>query len=119
MTRVNLRLHDPDMDSLRSYLGARVAYTIQASDRVAIIPEVRAFWQHEFLDGDGFRSSLDSGAGPDFNYDPERDKKDSLFIGAGIGFQVGARFYANLYYNVDVGRDEPSRNVSISATMKF
>ncbi|TLD71590.1 autotransporter domain-containing protein [Phragmitibacter flavus] len=116
---LNLRMNDPESDSLRSHLGARVAYTIQATDRVAIIPELRAFWQHEFLDGDSLNASLDGGNGPDFTYESERDDKDALFIGAGLGLQIGQRFYANLYYNADLGRNDPNHNVSISATVKF
>ncbi|TLD69639.1 autotransporter domain-containing protein [Phragmitibacter flavus] len=116
---LNLRMNDPDSDSLRSYLGARVAYTIKATDRVAIIPELRAFWQHEFLDGDELNASLDGGSGPDFAYESERDDKDALFVGAGLGLQVGPRFYANLYYNVDLGRNDPNHNISISATIRF
>ncbi|WP_170157520.1 autotransporter domain-containing protein [Roseimicrobium gellanilyticum] len=117
---LNLHIHEAEMESLRSYLGGRIAYTLQVNERFAIIPEVRAFWQHEFLDGDEISSALDSGFGPDFTHETSGPDEDSIYIGAGIGFQIGARFYGNIYYNVDLGRhDEENHTVSISATLKF
>jgi autotransporter-associated beta strand protein/T5SS/PEP-CTERM-associated repeat protein len=116
---LDLRIDDPEAESLRSYLGARVAYTIKVSESTAIIPELRAFWQHEYLDGESLHASLDGGNGPGFLYDPEKDDKDALYLGAGVGFQIGPRLYANIYYNVDLGREEPSHNVSLSATVRF
>uniref|UniRef100_UPI002240F000 autotransporter outer membrane beta-barrel domain-containing protein n=1 Tax=Verrucomicrobium sp. BvORR034 TaxID=1396418 RepID=UPI002240F000 len=116
---LDLRLADADSESLRSYLGARVAYTIALNDRVTLIPEMRAFWQHEYLDGGSLNASLNGGQGPAFLYDMERNEKDALFLGAGIGLQVGPRFYANLYYNVELGREDPNHRVSLSATWRF
>lgn len=116
---LDLRIQEAEAESLRSYLGARVAYTIKVSERVALIPELRAFWQHEFLDGDSMQARLAGGSGPGFLYEMERDDRDALFLGAGLGLQIGPRFYANLYYNVDLGRNEPNHNVSISATWRF
>jgi outer membrane autotransporter protein len=116
---LDLRMDDPEAESLRSYVGARVAYTHQVNERVAIIPELRAFWQHEFLDGEDLHASLNGGSGPGFLYEPEENDKDALYLGAGVGFQFSPRFYANIYYNVDLGREEPSHNVSLSATIRF
>lgn len=117
---LNLHLHEAEMESLRSYLGGRIAYTIQVNDRVAIIPEVRAFWQHEYLDGDEISAALDSGFGPAFTHETQGPDKDSVYIGAGVGIQIGNRFYGNIYYNVDLGRNEEANHtVSISATWKF
>ncbi|TLD72462.1 autotransporter domain-containing protein [Phragmitibacter flavus] len=117
---LNLRLDDPQMESLRTYLGGRIAYTIQVNDRFAIIPEVRAFWQHEYLDGGSVNATLDSGNGPSFTHTFSNQEKDSFFLGAGLGFQMGTRFYANLYYNLDLSRrDEENHTVSISATIRF
>ncbi|QIF03676.1 autotransporter domain-containing protein [Roseimicrobium sp. ORNL1] len=116
---LDLRMDAPEAESLRSYLGARVAYTVEVNDRMAIIPELRAFWQHEFLDGEDLHARLDGGNGPGFLYEPEGDDKDALYLGAGIGFQIGPRFYGNVYYNVDLGREEPNHNVSLSATLRF
>lgn len=116
---LNLALDDSTSESLRTYLGGRLAYTIHASDRVAIIPEVRVFWQHEFLqDDEDLRASLDGGAGPGFIYRTSMEDRDAVFVGAGVGVQVGTRLYFNVYYNADFGRGDDG-NHAVSASMNF
>ncbi len=117
---LNLRVKESDMESLRSYLGGRVAYTIKVNETFAIIPEFRAFWQHEYLDGGDISAQLDSGFGGSFGYQTEEPDRDAVYIGAGLGFQIGPRFYANLYYNAEFGRnDDANHTISVSATVKF
>ncbi|WP_170156928.1 autotransporter domain-containing protein [Roseimicrobium gellanilyticum] len=118
---LDLRMEDSSEESLRAYLGARFAYTIHLSEQVALIPEVRVFWQHEFLqDGTSLRSRLDSGAGPAFDYLSEDRDEDAIFAGGGIGMQVGPEFYANVYYNAEFGRgDDVNHTISVNATLKF
>ena len=117
---LNLHIHEAETESLRSYVGGRVAYTIQVNDRFAIIPEFREFWQHEFLDGDEISAALDSGFGPAFTHETSGPDEDSVYLGAGVGFQIGANFYGNIYYNADLGRNgQDSHTVSISGTWRF
>jgi fibronectin-binding autotransporter adhesin len=117
---LNLRVHDANSDSLRSYIGGRVAYNLKVTDRFTLIPEARAFWRHEFLDGGSFSSSLDSGSGGRFNYEMQDADKDSFYIGVGLGFLFGERYYLNVYYNADLGRgDDDTHTISISATLRF
>ncbi len=117
---LNLRVKEADMESLRHYLGGRVAYTIKVSDTFAIIPELRAFWQHEYLEGGDISAQLDSGFGGSFGYQTNEPEKDAVYVGAGLGFQIGPRIYANIYYNADFGRnDDANHTVSVSATLKF
>lgn len=117
---LNLRVHNANSENLRSYLGGRVAYNLKVNDKFTLIPEIRAFWQHEFLDGGIFSSSLDSGFGGRFNYKTEGSDKDSLYIGAGLGFLLGDRYYLSIYYNANLGRhDEEDHTVSITTTIKF
>jgi len=93
--------------SLRSTLGARVAYTWNVCQNVTIIPEVRALWQHEFLNSTrAINASLDGGNGPSFDFNTATPGQDSLFGAAGITAQIGKTWNANLYYNVDVGRQD-------------
>ncbi len=117
---LNLRVKEAEMESLRSYLGGRVAYTIQVNENFAIIPEFRAFWQHEYLDGGAIHAVLDSGFGGGFDYQTEQPDKDAVYLGLGLGFQIGPRMYANVYYNADFGRnDDANHTISVSATFKF
>lgn len=118
---LDLRVDDFDSESLRSSIGFRAACTWKIGDEVAIIPEIRAFWQHEFMqDGQGIHSSLDDGSGPAFDYVMAEPDRDRLFIGAGLGLQLGPRFYANLYYNADFGHgDDVIHTVSMNANWSF
>lgn len=117
---LNLRLSDTDIDSLRTYLGGRIAYTYQINQHFAIIPEVRAFWQHEFLDGGSTNARLNGGSGPAFTHTFSDPDEDSIYFGAGLGFQMGSNFYMNLYYNLDLGRrEDEAHSVSVSATVRF
>ena len=118
---LDLRIADFDAESLRSYVGARAAYTMKLNDRVALIPEVRVFWQHEYLEGgDDLNASLDGGTGPAFRYETENREEDSVFLGAGLNLILGPRFTASLYYNTSLtDGSEAIHSVSLSAGYRF
>ncbi|QIF01491.1 autotransporter outer membrane beta-barrel domain-containing protein [Roseimicrobium sp. ORNL1] len=117
---LNLQMRDADSESLRSYIGGRIAYTIAVNERTALIPELRAFWQHEYLGDGDLHSALDGGSGPEFMYQMSDENPDAVFIGTGLGLQVGANFYANVYYNVGFGQnDDANHTVSVTASWRF
>jgi fibronectin-binding autotransporter adhesin len=102
---LNLRVAQQNINSLRTTLGGRVAYTWNVTDKIALIPELRMFWQHEFLNNPrNISSSLDGGAGPTFGYETTAPARDSVFAGAGVSAQFGERWNAFVYWNVDFGR---------------
>lgn len=43
---LDLRVGQQNINSLRTTLGGRVAYTWNVTENIAIIPEARMFWQH-------------------------------------------------------------------------
>jgi outer membrane autotransporter protein len=118
---LDLALADASVDSLRTYLGARAAYAISLGESSALIPEVRAFWQHEFLqDGETFHAALDGGAGPGFDYVTEDPERDALFAGAGLNLLVGSHFSTSVFYHAEFGRtDDVNHTVSVNASWKF
>ncbi|HSI61879.1 MAG TPA: autotransporter domain-containing protein [Candidatus Saccharimonadia bacterium] len=79
------------------------------------------FWQHEFLqDEESLHASLDGGAGPGFGFQTSSGDEDAVYVGAGVGLQVGPQFYMNVYYNTDFGRnDDENHTVSVSANIRF
>ncbi|WP_265592490.1 autotransporter outer membrane beta-barrel domain-containing protein, partial [Verrucomicrobium sp. BvORR034] len=116
---LNLGLDDSTSESFRTYLGGRLAYTLHASETVTIIPELRVFWQHEFLqDDETLHARLDGGRGPGFEYRSSNNDRDAVFVGAGVGVQVGTELYFNVYYNADFGRGDDG-NHAVSASMNF
>jgi fibronectin-binding autotransporter adhesin len=102
---LDLRVGQQNVNSLRTTFGGRIAYTWNVTDRIALIPEVRMFWQHEFLNNPrNISSALDGGSGPTFGYETSAPARDSVFAGAGVSAQFGERWNAFFYWNVDFGR---------------
>jgi fibronectin-binding autotransporter adhesin len=99
-------------NSLRSSLGLRAAYTWQISERLTLVPEIRALWVHEFLAQPlSISSALDGGRASSFNYETGDTNTDSLFGGAGIGLRLGDRLTASLFYNINFSGSEYINNI--------
>lgn len=102
---LNLKVDQQSISSLRSSLGGRIAYSWNLTKNVSLIPEVRMFWQHEFLENSrNMNASLDSGNVAGFGSDTSDPDRDSVFAGAGVIAQLGPNWNTSLYYNVDFGR---------------
>ncbi len=118
---LNLRIARQDANSIRTNLGGRIAYSWAASEKVLLIPEVRLFWQHEFLQNSTrIGANLDGGAGPGFGYETSAPGRDRLFAGAGISAQFGKSWGGYLFYNADFARqDYRSHAISAGLNWKF
>lgn len=118
---LDLRVDDASVDRLRSYLGARVAYTIKLPGEVTMIPELRAFWQHEFLqDGETLHARLAGSSGTGFDYVTGDPECDAIFLGAGVNVQVDRTFFGGLFYHAEFGRsDEANHTISVNANWRF
>jgi len=118
---LNLRLDDFDGESLRSFLGGRIAYTHRVSPGFTVIPELRAFWQREHLGlGADISASLDGGNGPGFNYLVEAPDDDAVFAGAGVSMLIGDGLTLSTFYHANFGRNWGSQNaVSVFASWRF
>ncbi len=75
-------------DSLRTELGAKIAYAAVING-ITITPQVRIAWQHEFLDS---TQSMDSrfmgGSSPTFSVDGPHMDRDRAVLSAGISAQI-------------------------------
>ncbi|RBP35926.1 autotransporter-associated beta strand protein/T5SS/PEP-CTERM-associated repeat protein [Roseimicrobium gellanilyticum] len=118
---LDLRLDDANVDSLRSYLGARVAYTMKLPGEVTVIPELRAFWQHEFLqDGETLHARLAGGSGPGFDYLTREPERDAFYLGGGVNVLMDQTFFGGLFYHAEFGRtDEANHTISVNANWRF
>lgn len=104
---LNLRVDSQSINSLRSTLGGRIAFTWKLTDSIRIIPEARLLWQHEFLNNPrSLGASLNGGAGPGFDYTTSAPGRDSVFAGTGVTAQIGERWNTYFYYNADFGRQD-------------
>ena len=87
---LNLDVEQQNVSSLRSSLGGRIAYTWKLTKKVSLIPEVRMFWQHEFLENSRtIDASLDGGNILGFGFETSAPERDSVFAGAGVIAQLG------------------------------
>jgi hypothetical protein len=87
-----------------------------------VTPTVSASWQHEFLQtAYPIHAGFDS-AGPtsEFRFKSSQPQQDYLLAGAGLGFDLGDRWNAAVFWNVvSGGSDLTSQNVYLSFGMKF
>jgi len=118
---LNLRVNHFEGESLRSHLGGRIAFTHRVNPEFTVIPELRAFWQHEYLDSDaGISAALDGGGGPGFNYFTEGPDDDGVYAGAGVSMLIGDDLTLSTFYHTDFGRDNATQNsVTVSASWRF
>ena len=116
---LDLALGQQNANSLRSNLGARLAYNWDVGSKITLIPEVRAFWMHEFLNNPrNISSALDGGSGPSFDYETAAPYRDSMFAGAGLNAKFGDRWTTSVYYNVNFGSSNYTNNI-ISVSLNF
>jgi len=116
---LDLALGQQNANSLRTNLGARLAYNWEVSESLVLIPEVRGFWMHEFLNNPrNINSALDGGSGPSFDYGTEDPYRNSVFAGVGVSAKIGDRWTASTFYNVNFGADGYTNNI-ISASFSI
>ncbi len=91
-------------DSLRSAFGFKASYDCKVGG-LAIKPEIRAAWQHEYGDSVyAIDSSFANGAGGTFTVNGPKLGRDSVLLGAGFAVQCSDRCSAYVYYDGELGR---------------
>jgi len=116
---LDLSLGQQNANSLRSTLGGRIAYTWNLNQKIALIPEVRMFWQHEFLNNSrNINAALDGGNGPSFDYETSDPYRNSVFAGAGVTAQFGKNLSGSVFYNINFGSQTYQSNM-VSAGLNF
>jgi len=116
---LDLSLGQQNANSLRSTLGGRIAYTWNVNQKIALIPEVRMFWQHEFLNNArNLNASLDGGNGAAFDFETTDPYRNSVFAGAGVTAQFGKHLSGSVFYNINFGSQTYQNNM-VSAGLNF
>jgi outer membrane autotransporter protein len=116
---LDLALGQQNANSLRTNLGARLAYNWEVGSNITLIPEVRGFWMHEFLNNPrNISSSLDGGNGASFDYETSAPYRNSVFGGVGISAKFADRWSASVFYNVNFGSENYTNNI-ISTSLGF
>lgn len=105
-------------DSLRSELGAKIAYNAEFGSMI-ITPQVRLAWQHEFLDStQSIESSFVGGSGGTFSVDGPSMDKDRAVLSAGVTVQVTPNFSVYGFYDGSIGSSDYDSNQA-TVGMKF
>jgi autotransporter-associated beta strand protein len=106
--------------SLRSNIGVRFGYTTQLG-RMRLTPQVRASWQHEFMDStQSIASSFSTGPGPVFNVNGPAIGRDSLRLSTGLLLQITPTVGAYLFYGGQLGRaNYISHSVTLGMNISF
>ena len=100
---LDLAVDSISINSLRSSLGARAVYVWKLGESLALLPEIRALWMHEFLaQPTSVSSALDAGRGAAFDYETGSPYANSLFGGAGLGFRLGEQLTGSIFYNINM-----------------
>jgi outer membrane autotransporter protein len=98
-----LEIEEQSQDSLKSAVGLKAAYT-QRIGRMSLTPQIRAQWQHEYLDDS---STVDAGFssrrsftvhGPEFG-------RDALLLDVGASAQLSSHVAIFGYYSGELGRE--------------
>jgi len=101
---LNLRLHSQEADSLRTTLGGRIAYSLRLDENIILTPELRASWQHEYLQGS---RTLQAAFGGDSSFGfRTASQTGSSFLGsATLNLQLPHFWCVNLGYYLNAGRN--------------
>ncbi|WP_166443092.1 autotransporter outer membrane beta-barrel domain-containing protein [Phragmitibacter flavus] len=115
-----LEIQSNHTQSLRSSVGAEVAYVIKAGRRL-VVPQVYVAWQHEFGDrsqATDFRFA--SGAGNVVTVEGPEVGRDALLLGASVSVLWSDRFSTFVGYNTQLLRDNyESHNLTAGLAWSF
>lgn len=111
----NLTIEEQDFDALYTTLGVRLHRTFLL-DRNAITPEVRAGWQHEWLDteADATARFLNAGVTGPIKITGVDPDDDAALLGAGITADFNRKFSLRLDYDTRISSNQTDQQVTLS-----
>lgn len=104
-----LRFPNQSQNSLKSQAGARATYTAQVGG-IILRPEVRAQWQHEYLDSTAAVVSEFAAGGSTFSVNGPTLGRDSLIVDAGVTAEINPRLSVYAFYTGEIFRTNYSSN---------
>ena len=116
---LNLKLGANTTESVYSKVGIRAAKELSIEDSPAVcVPEVRAFWLHDFSDRieQSAAFATDGGSFTTQGHDPQRDSLN-LGLGVNVYCQEGCRLFAN--YDWQISADFEAHGVEAGMQFSF
>ncbi|MCE9524397.1 MAG: autotransporter outer membrane beta-barrel domain-containing protein, partial [Alphaproteobacteria bacterium] len=109
-----------DHTSLKSMMGARVAYPFELESGRKIVPDARVMWGHEYMDDHGtFEAALSSAPGVPFTVRGKDFARDSLIAGAGITAPLSSDVVVYADYDVSLSPDQTVQSASVGMRMSW
>jgi outer membrane autotransporter protein len=112
-----LNVHSVDMDSFRTALGVRLAAKFGEKDAVQFVPELRAGWEHEFMDRTADLNARFIGGSGDFNVRGVELGADSGVLGAGLTVSFNKSIQG--FVNFDARMNERLSSHTISGGVSY
>lgn len=113
---LGLRLGDESLQALRSGLGVRAATLVNVGE-MALEPEVRLRWDHDFLDRAA--DSQGSLAGRAFTVSSAEVGRDALVLGAGLTARLGAQLDGFVSYDAALRDGGQSHTATAGLRYRF
>lgn len=108
-----LNVFESDFDSLKSMLGARVAYPIALQSGRKLVPEARLVWAHEFLDDQSsFLATIQGGLPTPNLIVGEEFSRDTIIVGTGITAPLSDETSLFIDYDAALNEDITTHTLS-------
>ena len=100
---LNLDVNSQSANSLQTGLGMRLARPFQAGQTL-LLPQLSAFWQHEFANNSRGLDARLARAGSNFVFQTNSPCRDFALLGAGVAMGLKKNLTLQVNYNAEVGR---------------
>ena len=97
-------------ESLRSEIGAKIAYNAILNNGVVLTPQIRVAWQHEFMDSTQTMDSQFITGGSMFTVAGPHMDRDRALLSAGISAQLTPTICIYGYYDGQINSSEYTAN---------
>ena len=114
---LNLNVASQNADSLQTGLGMRLSRPFQ-SGQTLILPQLYAFWQHEFANNSRGLDARLAQAGNTFAFQTNSPSRDFAVLGAGVAAGLSQNLTLRATYNAEVGRGGYTPQV-VSAGLRY
>jgi outer membrane autotransporter protein len=102
---------------LQTGLGMRLSRPFQ-SGRAIILPQIYAFWQHEFANNSRGLDARLAQLGNTFAFQTNSPSRDFALLGAGLAVGLRQNLTLRATYNAEVGRSGSTPH-SVSAGLRY
>ena len=117
-TGTRLNVSDSTFDSMKSIVGARLAYPIELESGRKVVPEFRLAWAHEFMDDQASFVATIRGQQPvPTVVRGEKFSRDTVIVGAGVTVPLSDS--SSLFVDYDGGLNSDITTHTVSAGVRF